>query len=186
VDVLQNVIIQFMSFENPQLGVEELPAYQQSDYQPLEPAYKKVIHRVSSFIVLGLLAVPISIYLWGGIEDQKWIFWVMLGLWFLISVIIMGIIGPAFRQKGYAVRERDISYKTGLINRVTTTIPFNRVQHCDIKQGLISRYFGLSKLNVYTAGGAKRDLSLPGLTENKAKKMMDYVLQKTLAFDEEE
>jgi len=175
-----------MSFENPQLDIHELPAYQESDYMPLELAYKKVIHWISAFFVLILLSGPLLLYFVADIKEEKWIFWVAFGLWFLISAIIMGLVGPAFRQKGYAVRERDISYKTGLINRITTTVPFNRVQHCDIKQGVISRYFGLSKLNIYTAGGAKSDLAIPGLSSEKAQKMMDFVLQKTLDFDEEE
>ena len=175
-----------MSFENPQLEVHDLPAYQESDYLPLEPAYKKVIHWVSAFFVVLLLVGPIFLYIVTDNPEGEWLIWTSLGLWFLISALIMGLIGPAFRQKGYAVRERDISYKTGLINRKTTTVPFNRVLHCDIKQGIISRYFGLSKLNVYTAGGAKSDLAIPGLSAEKAKKLMDFVLQKTLAFDEEE
>lgn len=175
-----------MSFENPQLPIDELPAYQESDYLPLELAYKKVINWVSAFFILLFLVGPFLLYFVADIEEEKWIFWVAFGLWFLVSSLIMGLVGPAFRQKGYAVRERDISYKTGLINRKTTTIPFNRVQHCDIKQGLISRYFGLSKINIYTAGGAKSDLAIPGLSEEKAQKIMDFVLQKTLAFDEEE
>ena len=177
-----------MSFENPQLSVEHIPAYQVSEYQPLEPAYKKVIYGMTIFFVLVLAALPIAAYF--GIEDtdemRSVAIYSLLGFWAIVSIISLVVIGPAFKQKGYAVRDKDISYKTGLISRTTTTIPFNRVQHCDIKQGLISRYFGLSKLNIYTAGGAKSDLSIPGLTMETAGKLMDYVLQKTLASDEEE
>jgi len=178
-----------MAFDNPQLGIDHLPAYQESEYNPLEPAYKKVIQYISAFFVLLLLAGPVLLYFVHDDPEANIYPWVVYGsiiIWLLISIVIMAIVGPAFRQKGYAVRERDISYKTGLLFRKTTTIPFNRVQHCDIKQGLISRYFGLSKLNVYTAGGAKSDLSIPGLTTDKAQKLMDFVLQKTLAYDEEE
>lgn len=177
-----------MTFENPQLAVEHLPAYQDSEYQPLELSYRKVIYGVTAFLVLLLAALPITAYF--GIEDTDELrsiaIYSCLGFWILVSLIALLVIAPAFRQKGYAVRDKDISYKTGLISRTTTTIPFNRVQHCDIKQGLISRYFGLSKLNVYTAGGAKSDLSIPGLKTETAEQLMNYVLQKTLASDEEE
>lgn len=177
-----------MSFENPQLAVEHLPAYQDSHYQQLEPAYKKVIYGVTIFFVLIVMALPILAYF--GIEDtdemRSFGIYGSLGFWIFTSLISLIVVGPAFRQKGYAIRDKDISYKTGLINRTTTTIPFNRVQHCDIKQGLISRYFGLSKLNVYTAGGAKSDLSIPGLKTETAEQLMNFVLQKTLASDEEE
>jgi len=177
-----------MSFENPQLAVEHIPAYQASEYQALEPAYRKVIYGVTIFFLLILAALPITAYF--GIEDTDELrsitLYSLFGFWAIVSLISLVVVAPAFRQKGYAVRDKDISYKTGLISRRTTTIPFNRVQHCDIKQGVISRYFGLSKLNIYTAGGAKSDLSIPGLTSETAGKLMDYVLQKTLAADEEE
>ena len=142
----------------------------------------------AAFFVLILLVGPVVIYFISEFpeDSEATILMIVFGIWFLISSLIMAFIGPSFRQKGYAVRDRDISYKTGLLNRKTTTIPFNRVQHCDIKQGIISRYFGLSKLNVYTAGGAKSDLSIPGLTLEKGQKLMDFVLQKTLDHDEEE
>ena len=54
--------------------------------------------------------------------------------------------GLAFHYMGYALREKDISYRSGWLWRSMVTVPFNRVQHCEIKQGLIDRRFGLSRL----------------------------------------
>ena len=139
-----------MSFENPQLEVNHLPAYQASNYIALEPAYKQVMYGGAAFFVLILLVGPVVLYFISEFpeDSEATILMIVFGIWFLISSLIMALIGPSFRQKGYAVRDRDISYKTGLLNRKTTTIPFNRVQHCDIQQGILSRYFGLSTLNV--------------------------------------
>lgn len=174
-----------MTFENAQLDVIDLPQYQGSDYHPLEQSYQKMRYVISCIFVVILVAAPISTYFIFD-EERTIALPIALAIWGLISLIILLVVGPAFRQKGYAVREKDISYKKGLITRHTTTIPFNRVQHCDISQGPISRYFGLSKLNIYTAGGANSDLSIPGLSRDTAEKLMDYVLQKTLQSDEEE
>jgi membrane protein YdbS with pleckstrin-like domain len=48
---------------------------------------------------------------------------------------------------GYAIREKDITYQSGWLWKSMTTIPFNRVQHCDIRQGLIDRQFGLAPVD---------------------------------------
>ena len=90
-----------------------------------------------------------------------------------------------FPYKGYAIRQRDIIYKKGWLWKSVTTVPFNRVQHCDIKQGLIERQFNLSSLNVYTAGGQNSDLTIPGLEFEMAEKYKAFIL-KTISSDEEE
>ena len=49
------------------------------------------------------------------------------------------------------------------MRRRVTTVPFNRVQHAAVNTGPLDRYFGLARLEVYTAGGQTADLSLEGL-----------------------
>jgi len=80
---------------------------------------------------------------------------------------------------GYAVREKDITFKSGWLWRSVTTVPFNRVQHCDLKQGMLDRRFGLSKLTIYTAGGQSTDLMIPGLLPETAEKLKTYILLST-------
>jgi membrane protein YdbS with pleckstrin-like domain len=80
---------------------------------------------------------------------------------------------------GYALREKDISLKSGWFWKSMVTIPFNRVQHCDIRQGVIDRQFGLSKLTIYTAGGQSADLMIPGLRPEVAEKLKTYILKAT-------
>lgn len=87
--------------------------------------------------------------------------------------------GVSFSYMSYAIRERDISYKSGWLWKSMTTIPFNRVQHCDIKQGILDRRFGLSKLTIYTAGGQNTDLEIPGLLPDTAEKLKAFILRST-------
>ena len=87
--------------------------------------------------------------------------------------------GLSFQHMGYALREKDISFKSGLLWRSMTTVPFNRVQHCDLKQGILDRKFGLSKLTIYTAGGQSTDLMIPGLLPETAERLKTFILQST-------
>lgn len=175
-----------MTFENGQLDVAGLPQYEASAYHELERAYLKVMYIGTGLFALIPL-IPIIIFLTAeGHWDNLKMVSIFLAIWAVLAVFILALVRPRFNQKGYAVRAKDIAYKKGLITRHITTIPFNRVQHCDVAQGPISRYFGLSKLNIYTAGGSNSDVSIPGLSKDTAEKLMDYVLQKTLQSDEEE
>jgi|GEM_PF-6009490 len=51
--------------------------------------------------------------------------------------------------------------------------------------GPIERMFGLSKLKIFTAGGASSDLKIPGLLPETANKLKDYI-QLKVGRDEEE
>lgn len=86
---------------------------------------------------------------------------------------------------GYAIRNRDILFKKGWLWKSNTMIPFNRVQHCEVNQNPIERYFGLAKLKVFTAGGTSSDLSISGLTPAKAEQLKHYITTQT-AHDQEE
>jgi membrane protein YdbS with pleckstrin-like domain len=65
-------------------------------------------------------------------------------------------------------------------------VPFNRIQHVDIRQGILERAFGLSKLNVYTAGGQSSDITIPGLRDDQAQRLKEYILRETTTQDEQE
>jgi len=96
------------------------------------------------------------------------------------SALIIGgrlfLLYRGFRRKQYALRTHDLTYQRGLIRFTVTSIPFNRVQHCEVGQGALERLFELAHLKVYTAGGSSSDLTIPGLPPERASRIKDYVL----------
>jgi uncharacterized membrane protein YdbT with pleckstrin-like domain len=84
-----------------------------------------------------------------------------------------------YNIRGYILRERDLLHRRGVIFKTITSIPFNRVQHCEVSQGPIQRFFGLNTLQVFTAGGSNSDLSIPGLKGEQAQKIKEFILKKT-------
>ena len=140
-------------FTNVQLDLQKLPEADRLEMIPLEPAYKTLRYISGGIIAIILLLVSWAVILF---EPRSWPYGFYAGG--LISVLALWIIfyyGISFRFMGYAVREKDITFKSGWLWRSVTTVPFNRVQHCDLKQGMLDRRFGLSKLTIYTAGGPK-------------------------------
>lgn len=164
-------------FTNVQLDLHSLPEADQLDMIPLEPVYKTA--RYISGAIIAIIMILIS---WGIVllEPRSWPWgFYPAGFITLIAIWIVMYYGISFQYMGYALREKDISFKSGLFWRSMTTVPFNRVQHCDLKQGILDRRFDLSKLTIYTAGGQSTDLMIPGLLPETAERLKTYILRST-------
>lgn len=94
----------------------------------------------------------------------------------IISLTIVLIIG--FKKRKYAVRDKDISYKSGLLFKTITTVPFSRVQHLEIDEGVFSRIFQLASLSVYTAGDSIDDLEIRGIKKEEAIQIKEFISSK--------
>lgn len=83
-----------------------------------------------------------------------------------------------FPRRGYVVRERDITYRSGWFSRSTTTIPYKQVQHIELTQGVIARAFGLKHLKLFTAGGSG-NLRIAGIQEADAQVLRNVLDSRT-------
>lgn len=171
------------SFSNDQVHLEDIPQIELLEYSLLEENKLKV-DLINTVIFYSILSgVLFLLYTFGVdyVSDYGFFVFLLLGVFLLLSLVLVYF---GFRKKGYAVRERDIAYKEGLIWRSTTVLPYNRVQHCEVNQGPIERFFDLAELKIYTAGGSSSDLTISGLKRDKADRIKDFILNKTT--DEEE
>ncbi len=174
-----------MEFRNESIDLSLLPAIERVEWIPLEESYRKIMYINTLF----LWVLPIGWLVLSTLMD-----WWQYPLWsglaavftFLIPLLSTILVKPSFAVKFYAIRAHDILFQTGLISRSQTVIPFDRVQHCEINRGVLSRWLGLSELNVFTAGGSASDLSIPGLSEARAAELCQFILLKIDAADEEE
>jgi membrane protein YdbS with pleckstrin-like domain len=94
----------------------------------------------------------------------------VLGLQVVVAVVWPAL---AFRRFGYEVRAGDLLVEQGVLFRHRVSIPLDRIQHADTRQGPIERAWGLSRLVVYTAAGLNADGSIPGLDEAEADRLRD-------------
>jgi membrane protein YdbS with pleckstrin-like domain len=53
-----------------------------------------------------------------------------------------------------------VLYKYGILATKTIIIPYNRVQHVALHEGFVSRYLGLAKIEIFTAGGSSSDIEI--------------------------
>jgi uncharacterized protein len=54
-------------------------------------------------------------------------------------------------------------------------VPFGRVQHIDVHQGPIDRFFGIATLTLHTAGSHNASVNLPGLGADLARTMREDI-----------
>lgn len=108
----------------------------------------------------------------------------MLYIFITVLLVILSFIVwvgfNSFKYKGYALRQHDIIFKSGIFFRSTTIISFNRVQHIEINQGPLDRYFNIAGLTLYTAGGSSSDLTIPGLSMEDANRIKEWIMKKRL------
>lgn len=166
-------------FENLSVDPNELPNLSDFDFKPIDPRYLKVSLISSLTLFLCLIAGAVAIIHFSDFEEKSTNYLISISSFVVILGlnIIFTILG--FRKKQYALRQRDLIYTKGLIWFSRTTVPFNRIQHAEIKQGPIERFFKLHSLKIFTAGGQSSDLVIPGLPEDVALKIKDFVLKKT-------
>ncbi len=168
-----------MLFNNNEIDINQLPTIENLSFEPLMPQYRKVMYINWSLFFLLLPGLP---FLAEIIFETKLNFWWFIVFYALIVIIyITGlvIINMGFPVKGYALREHDIVYRSGYLNRRIITVPFNRIQHTEIRQSMIARMLGLSKLKIFTAGGHNSGLYIHGITPEKAQQLKDF-LSKTV------
>ncbi len=173
-----------MSFENIQINVDTLPAVEDIAYLPLEKPFRTIgiIQTIGLFLAASAL---ISFFYFNADKlDKQYFLYALVGLSILFVLRILAVL-IGFKYKAFALREKDIAYRSGWLFQSNTLVPFKRVQHCEVTQGPLSRIFGLARLKIFTAGGSQSDISIPGITLGKAKQLKSFILKK-LEHGEEE
>lgn len=167
-------------FSNLPVSLAQQPPLEQLSWQGLSPRYLRlnVLLYSGSTVLFSLLWLalfwqpwwPLSeslspLVLWGGIAFSVY------GLWRSVYCYL------AFSRKAYALRQHDLSFRSGLLFERCVTQPILRIQHIEIKRGPLERQTGLASLQVFSAGGAMHTFQIPGLPLEQAEAIRQLILQ---------
>ncbi len=101
---------------------------------------------------------------------------VIAGPVLLIAVLlILRIPARRYGARGYQMGADRLRVVRGLLFRSDTVVPFGRVQHIDVQQGPLERFFGIATLTLHTAGNHNASVALPGLGEELAREMRETI-----------
>ncbi|MEO0057844.1 MAG: hypothetical protein RIT17_1317 [Pseudomonadota bacterium] len=101
---------------------------------------------------------------------------VIAGLVLVIAIaLVIRIPQSRYNARGYQISADRLRVVRGLLFRSDTVVPFGRVQHIDVDQGPLDRFFGIATLTLHTAGNHNASVSLPGLGEELAREMREEI-----------
>lgn len=165
-------------FTNNPIDITQLPKFEEVQLKGLNSKYITVL--LFNFSLLLILVIggfsALFYFKQDAFSNTIWMA-ILVGLVLFLAGLVV-FTKFSFQKKGYAFREHDTIYKSGLISETTTIIPFNRVQHVALHQGFISRKLGLASVELFTAGGSSSDLEIPGLLLADAQLIKNLVSQK--------
>ncbi|MXP25827.1 PH domain-containing protein [Altererythrobacter indicus] len=80
-----------------------------------------------------------------------------------------------YAHKGYMMSGDRLRVARGMLFRRDTVVPFGRVQHIDVTQNPLERFYGLATLVVHTAGTHNSSVALAGLKRADADAMREDI-----------
>lgn len=163
-------------FTNITIDTTQLPKFEEVTFTPLHPKYWKVQLVGLFFFALLIAIATAALFL---IEDElAGAEPYFIGGALLLFALIVLFTRIGFKKKGFAFRTHDVLYRSGIIATHTIVIPYNRVQHVALHEGMISRYFGLAKVEIFTAGGSSSDIEIPGIEKEHAENIKQLLMGK--------
>lgn len=101
---------------------------------------------------------------------------VVLGVLSLLCLaFIIRLPARRYIARGYNMSADRLRVVRGIWWNSDTVVPFGRVQHIDVDQGPLERFFGLGTLTLHTAGSHNASVHLPGLDHSLASEMREEI-----------
>lgn len=143
-------------------------------YEPVSPKYRSV-QVVGAAIAYALLAVIALLLL---LADNFWWCVAAESVIAVSFIVNLAVLRKAYLSKGYALREHDITCRSGVIFPKITTVPFSRIQQVGISQNPVSKFFGLCALDVVNGAQGLSSIAVRGLTKEKADVIRNVITQR--------
>lgn len=169
-------------FQNQEIPVDDLPQAESVVWIAMDKKYlwRKLVDSLITYVLV--IAGVIVFQTVTGIANDAGD-WPLAPGWIGLAIVLAAI--PLFSwppisvpKIGYALRDKDIVYKSGVFWQTVTAVPFNRIQHVEKSSTPLDRKFHLASLQLFTAGGSGGDLSIHGLPAKTAEKLRSFILEK--------
>lgn len=164
-----------IDFTNDTLDIGNLPKYEEVPLNAVSKNYWNVVV-INLIIFLLILAAGLAALLYFSVASRPYIYVIISG-YVAFGIILFFLYKTDIGRRGYAVREKDILYRSGIIAISTTIVPFSRIQHIALDEGLFSRMYHLGQLRIFTAGGSTGSLHIPGIEIDQARQIKEILMK---------
>jgi len=163
-------------FQNPEIALDDLPGMEDLDWRKLHKDFVRRMQVQHALVALAPLAgATVFTVLLHALLIPTLFLWTLAVGFAIVFVSWPRISVP---RRGYVVRDKDIVFRSGVIWRSVTAIPYNRIQHVETSNTPLDRRFGVATLQLFTAGGSGGDLKIDGLGAEVAEQLRIYILDK--------
>lgn len=163
---------------NRQIWPDDVQPVEDLEFQPVEPIYTRVLTAriiLSYIIFIGLAFIILAFE-----ESYRW--WILLGVEAtLVTALAINLVlvHKIYDFKGYALRDKDISYRSGIFFTSVKTVPFSKIQQVSVRTNPIARMFGLSYLDIVNGSQSSvNQITIPGLTSDDAERIKALLINK--------
>jgi uncharacterized protein len=149
------------------------------EWTPVSPRLvqaKYVGEVIGTVITAAVLAIPLILLLadvWPGYP--AWLAWGLPGVVVVWGLVDMILVPRRVRAMGYAEREDDFLFKSGLWFRRVLAVPYGRLQYLDVKEGPVQRHFGIRSLELQTAS-ASTNATIEGIPAEDSERLRDQLM----------
>ncbi|MFC7401485.1 PH domain-containing protein [Citricoccus sp. GCM10030269] len=151
-------------------GVEWTPVSPQ-----LIPA-KLVGEVIGTVITAAVVSVPLVLKLLGVWPGYPvWLAWAVPAVVVLWGLVQMILVPRRVRAMGFAEREDDFLFTSGLWFRRVLAVPYGRLQYLDVKEGPVQRRFGIRSLELQTAS-ASTNATVEGIPAEDSERLRDQLM----------
>lgn len=139
---------------------------------------------VADLTVIAVCALLAAIF----IAADWWGLWQGLALGVVSALALVELVTQPLQTRyeytfnRFSIGRRDLKIRKGWMFRKSVTVPFNRVQHIDTKQGPMLRKFGLMAVIVHTAVG---EHEIEALDQDEAARVVDLITARVLTAKED-
>ncbi|RZK50245.1 MAG: PH domain-containing protein [Pedobacter sp.] len=162
------------TLKNDLILPDQLPLFEEVPLFKPDPKYWRVI--MINLIIVGLIFVAVISSLWIFSDFPISVLYLSTGGTLIFYVLAWILYYKSFQKRGYALREKDIIYKSGILIEKTMVIPLNRVQHIGVEEGIFQRIYNLASLQVFNAAIHGSPLVVRGLPKEIAFQLKSEIL----------
>lgn len=163
---------------NRQIWPDKIQPVECLTFERVDQTYIKVLTArifLVYIILMSCALIPFFAELY-----QGWTLIILEGLLAATLATNVLLVRKIYDIKGYALRDMDVSYRSGIFFTSVTTIPFNKVQQVSVRMNPISRIFGLYYLDIVNGSQAViNQITIPGLTKEKAEQLKSLLIKNT-------
>lgn len=163
---------------NRQLALSGIDRVEDLHFTPLEKNYLKALVIKTLLTYLVLMALSLPLLAWEAFSYRHEVTIAAECVWLALLVANLFLLPKAVTYKGFAIREHDITYRSGIIFQSVTTVPFSKIQQVSIRQNPVTRLFGLYAVDIVNGAQMLSNISIPGLSAETAEEIKALVAKK--------